>query len=206
VKRLLLAIAIAVASVIGCTPDSPKAALVAVAAPLWVAPLAEDHEWVIALWKEASVRGLPDRDDKHALAGFLREYEQVRPRPPELVPVWAAHLDGPGGAPRWQLHFIDKHAGFQLDGGASATLIHRDGAPLVLLQFSPAQAEQFAALTRVQVGRRVALTIDDEVLDVISILPPLEAAPTDGVTLRGHSSRNPEVAAQTLLERLQQAN
>lgn len=220
-----IALALALAPAIGCTREEPAVGTVAVVAPLWVAPVAEDHPWVIAFLTTVSITPPPGvdaqlegrtdstgrvvmepmlgADNKDVLAEFLREHEQTHPRPPELAPVWELHLPTPGHPQRWQLHFIDTRAGFAIDGGASATLVRQGSAPVVRLKLSPAQGEQFAKLTRAQLGRRVAFAIGDEILDVPIMLEPIT---TGEVTLRGHSSRNTELAAQALLERLQQAN
>jgi hypothetical protein len=222
-RILILALALAVGSASGCKRDEP--ASVTVAASLRVAPIAEDHPWVIAFLTEVSItrppgadarlegRTQPDgryvmdpvitTDDKTTLADFLRAYEQQHARPPELAPVWELHEIAPNHPPLWQLHFIDEHAGFVVDGGASATLRRSGEVPMVRLKLSPAQGEQFAALTRAQLRRRVAFVIGDE---VVSAPVVWEAIPDGEVMLVSHSNHGPEHAAAALLDRLSQAN
>lgn len=221
---LVLAVALALGPTLGCKRDEPPA--VAVAARLWVAPVADEHPWVIAFLTELSITRPPGVDarlegrtepdgryvpdpvfettDTKLLAEQLQKYEQLHPRPPELEPIWEYLSSGPEGRPVWRLHFIDKQAGFVLDGGASASLDPSHDVPLVKLKFSPAQGERFAALTRAYVGRRIAFTFDDELVNVPIVR---EEIPGGEVMLRPDSSGvDPELAAQSLLERLQQPN
>src|SRR5690606_26841184 len=186
----------------------------------------EDHPWVIAFLTELSIarpsgtdarlEGRTDPDgrrvmdpifeaeDRAALTDFLHDYEQQHPRPPELVPVWEQHtVTAERRGPRWQLHFVDRQAGFQLDGGASALAVPDAEHPAVWLKFSPAQGEQFAALTRARVGRRLAFTIGDEVVNVPIVREPI---PGGQAMLLGDASLGPERGAAALLERLQQAD
>jgi preprotein translocase subunit SecD len=219
-RPLLLAVALALAPTIACKRSTSEA--VAVAAKLRIAPVAEDHPWVIAFLTEVSIKrpagadarleGRAELDgryvmdpvitaeDQAALLDFLRSYEQSHPRPPELAPVWERHptYEAP---PVWQLHFIDTQAGFELDGGASATLFRGSEVPAIRLKLSPAQRELFAALTRAQLRRRVAFVIGDEVVNVPIVW---EEIPGGEVMLMPEPNRDPEQAAAALLARLQQ--
>ncbi|MFO7565843.1 MAG: hypothetical protein R6X02_24590 [Enhygromyxa sp.] len=220
---VLLGLGLGLGPAIGCKRERDQPEAVVVAAPLQIAPVAEDHPWVIAFLTEVSIARPPGADarlegrsrpeggyvmdpvitaeDRAALTDFLRTYEQRHPRPPELAPVWELHQVASPDSPLWQLHFIDEQAGFELDGGASASLARSSDFPVVRLQLSPAQGEQFAALTRAQLRRRVAFVIADEVVSVPIVW---EEVPGGAVELRPTPSLGPEQAAVALLERLSQ--
>jgi len=190
----------------------------AITANLQIAPVVEDHPWVIAFLTElgserpAGVdarlegRSVPDGryfgepifegQRRELLAELLATYEAAHVRPPELAVVWE-HSPGRRDDLDWRLHFVDRSAGFAVDSDARVILEPRDS--LVLLRFGASQRERFAALSGAHVGQRLAFTIDDETL----MIPVIHSSITGGqIQLTPNSEGDPKLTAQALVDRL----
>ncbi|PRP90239.1 preprotein translocase subunit SecD [Enhygromyxa salina] len=192
-----------------------------VQAALSVAPVVDDHPWVIAFLTEISITRPPGADarlegrtgteglrhpepiieaeTREALASALSAYEALHPRPPELWPVWQRDPFGPGERVAWRLYFVDRARGFAVDAEARAGIQRHDHGPSVHVQLGPAQSERFAALTQAHVGQRVAVVLENEVV----MLPVVMAPILDGdIQLIAKPSQDPELTAPDLLARL----
>lgn len=224
--RRTLALLLALGVEVGCRrPEPPAVEVAAVTAPIRVAPVAMDHPWVLALvtdiaderprgvhawiddWRTPERRSFPDpvieAEDPGSFGRFLREYERLHPRPLELVPVWEHQISVIEGQPPWRVHFIDEQAGFVIDGGATASIVESYGELRVRIELSPTQGQQLAALTRARVGRRIAFTLDDQVVNS----PFIREAVTGGQVMLVPEApgADPKLVAKALLERLSQA-
>jgi hypothetical protein len=224
-RALFVSFALALALPLGgCKPTDDAAAAGAPApvhANIRFAPVVDNHPWVIAFLTELSIARPPGVDarlegrtgpeglrhpepiieaqTREALADALANYERQRPRMPELQPVWQPEPFGPNERVAWRLYFVDTAKGFTLDDQARAALEPHDLGPSVHLHLGEAQAKQFAALTTEQVGRRIAITIDDEVLMLPVVREPISGG---DIVLLTSPHLDPKISAPALLERL----
>jgi hypothetical protein len=192
-----------------------------VRAELLVAPVVDDDPWVMAFLTEISITRPPGADarlegrtgpqglrhpepiieaeSREALAKVLAEYEKKHPHSPELTPIWESAPFGPKERVQWRLYFVDRSHGFVVDEQARAGIVEHDHGPSVHVWLGDAQREAFAALTRAQVGRRIAIALDDEAL----MLPVvMDAVPDGNIQLIANPHEDPAVATNRLLERL----
>lgn len=193
----------------------------AIAAPLLVAPVVDDHPWVIALLTEISITRPPGADarlegrngpeglrhpepiiegeTREALEQALAAYEAKRPRSPELWPVWEFEPFGPGERVQWRLHFVDRSRGFVVDDQARASIVRHDHGPSVHVSLGEAQRKAFYGLTLELVGGRLAIAVDGEAVMLPIVMEPI----VDGeLQLLTRTREDPELTAPALLARL----
>lgn len=200
-----------------------------VRAELWIAPVADEHPWVIALVTRISIERPPGADarleglagpaamrssdpvpdpiieaeDREALAAFLADYEAAHPRPPELRPVWEADPFGPDAKVRARLFFIDRSRGFAVDDQARASLRRPDPeralGPSVRVELGPDQTRALAELSAEIVGHRLGFALGDEALMLPVVAEPI---PDGDVQLLTRTSEDPNHTAPALLARL----
>jgi hypothetical protein len=193
----------------------------AFAVELLVAPVVDDHPWVIALLTEISITRPPGADarlegrngpeglrhpepiiegeTREALEQALAAYEAKHPRSPELQPVWEFQPFGPGERVMWRLHFADRSRGFVADDQARARIVRHDHGPSVHVSLGEAQRKTFYGLTLETVGGRLAIAVDGEAVMVPIVMEPI----ADGeLQLLTRTSEDPEVTAPALLARL----
>jgi hypothetical protein len=193
----------------------------AIAVELLVAPVIDDHPWVIALLTEISITRPPGADarlegrngpeglrhpepiiegtSREALAQALAAYEAKHPRSPELWPVWEFEPFGPGERVTWRLHFVDRSRGFVADDQARASIVRHDHGPSVHVSLGEAQRKTFYALTLEAVGGRLAIAVDGDVVMLPIVMEPI----VDGeLQLLTRTREDPEVTAPALLARL----
>lgn len=220
-------VSVLLAAVVACkSPAATDAARepVPIRVELSVAPVVDHDPWVIAFLTEISITRPPGTDarlegrtgpeglrhpepiievieteGRDVLEAALATYERQHPRMPELEPVWQPDPFGPNERVRWRLYFVDTSKGFTLDDQARASLEPHDHGPSVHLQLGESQRQQFAELTRAQVGRRIAIVLADEVLMLPVIMAPV---PDGNITLITNPSQDPKISAPALLERL----
>lgn len=192
-----------------------------IAAELLVAPVVDDHPWVIALLTEISITRPPGADarlegrngpeglrhpepviegeTREALEQALATYEKKRPRPPELAPVFEPDPFGPGERVAYRLHFVDRSRGFTLDDQARAAIVRHDHGPSVHLYLGDAQRAALQQLTTAHVGGRLAVARGDEALMVPIVMEPL----IDGeIQLLTRMREDPERVSTELLAQL----
>ncbi|PRQ08033.1 SecDF P1 head subdomain-containing protein [Enhygromyxa salina] len=224
--RITAALALALGpTVAACSKPSDSAQArgtpTPIRAQIRVAPVVDHHPWVIAFVTEISIARPPGADarlegrtgpeglrhpepiieaeTREALADALADYERRRPRMPELRPVWQPEPFGPHERVAWRLYFVDTSRGFTLDDDARATLEPHDLGPRVHVQLGESQRQQLAALTTEQVGRRIAITADDEVLMLPVVVEPI---PDGDIALVTSPHLDPKLSAPALFERL----
>jgi hypothetical protein len=223
--RLELSLLLALSGVVsGCRREHAEQAVherVPITASLLVAPVVDDHPWVIALLTEISITRPPGADarlegrngpeglrhpepiiegeTREALEQALAAYEAKRPRSPELWPVWEFEPFGPGERVVWRLHFVDRSRGFLLDDQARASIVRHDHGPSVHVYLGEAQRKAFYALTLELVGGRLAIALDGEVVMLPLVMEPI----LDGdLQLLTRTRDDPELTAPALFERL----
>jgi hypothetical protein len=221
-RRLLAALALALAlpTISACKPaDTEQRAPTPIQAEISIAPVVDDHPWVIAFLTEISIAPPPSVDarlegrtgpqglrhpepiieseTREALAKVLANYK--RQRPPELHPVWQPDPFGPNERVTWRLYFIDTSKAITLDPQARASLDPHDHAPSVHLNLSEAQRQQFQTLTTTQVGRRIAIVVEDELLMLPVVMEPI---PDGKITLITNPHQDPNITAPALFKRL----
>lgn len=193
----------------------------AIAVELLVAPVVDDHPWVIALLTEISITRPPGADarlegrngpeglrhpepiieaeSREALEQALAAYEAKHPRSPELWPVWEFEPFGPRERVTWRLHFVDRSRGFVADDQARARIVRHEHGPSVHVSLGEAQAKLFYGLTLEAVGGRLAIAVDGEVVMLPIVMEPI----VDGeLQLLTRTREDPEVTAPALLARL----
>jgi hypothetical protein len=201
--------------------DQAAAERHAIAAELLVAPVIDDHPWVIALLTEISITRPPGADarlegrngpeglrhpepiiegeSREALEQALAAYEAKRPRSPELWPVWESEPFGPGERVKWRLHFVDRSRGFVVDDQARAGIVRHDHGPSVHVSLGEAQRKALYSLTLEHVGGRLAIAVDGEVVMLPIVMEPV----VDGeLQLLTRTREDPELTAPALLARL----
>lgn len=211
-----------VAPLAGCRRDSGEAeagARTRVRAELLVAPLVDDHPWVIAFLTNVSITRPPGADarldgrtgprglrhpepiiegeSREALAAALHSYEAEHPRSPELSPVWQRTTSESEAA--WRLYFVDRSRGFIVDEQAEMGIVAHDHGPSVHVYLGASQREQLRTLSAAQQGRRLAFVLDDEVLMLPVVFEPI---PDGEVQLVTEVTKDPRQTAPALLERL----
>lgn len=230
--RIGLAAALGLAPLLGlasCKRDTAEDANATAALPLtaelWIAPVADDHPWVIALVTQISIARPPgvdarlegltgprgtrapnpiiEAEDRPALAAFLAEYEAEHPRPPELRAAWEPDPFGPDNRVRFRLHFLDHSQGFAVDGEARARIHEHDHGPVVHVQLGSAQTGALEALSSEHLGHRIGFALDDEVLTLPLVMEPV---PDGDVHLLTRTSEDPALTAGPLLTRLTTAS
>jgi hypothetical protein len=192
-----------------------------ITAPLLVAPVVDDHPWVIALLTEISITRPPGADarlegrngpeglrhpdpiiegeTREALERALSAYEAKHPRSPELWPVWEFQPFGPGERVAWRLHFVDRSRGFLVDDQARAGIVRHDHGPSVHVWLGETQRKAFYALTLELEGGRLAIALHDEAVMLPIVMSPI----IDGeMQLLTRTREDPELTAPALLERL----
>lgn len=217
-----LALALAPPTLSACKPaDTAQANAAPIQAQLSVAPVADDHPWVIAFLTELSIsrplgvdarlegRAGPgglrhpepiiESETREALAKALADYERQRPHPPELHPVWQPHPFGPHERVAWRLYFIDQSRAFTIDDQARAALEAHDHGPTVRVELGEQQRQQFTTLTTAQVGRRIAIVLEDELLMLPVVMEPISSG---NITLITSPHEDPNISAPALLTRL----
>jgi hypothetical protein len=208
----------------GCKRDDAEQAAherVAITAPLLVAPVVDDHPWVIALLTEISITRPPGADarlegrngpeglrhpepiiegeTREALEQALSAYEAKRPRSPELWPVFEHEPFGPGERVAWRLHFVDRSRGFLVDDQARASIVRHDHGPSVHVYLGEEQRKALYALTLELVGGRLAIALDGEAVMLPLVMEPV----LDGdLQLLTRPREDPELTAPALFERL----
>jgi hypothetical protein len=194
----------------------------AIAVELLVAPVVDDHPWVIALLTDISItrptgadarlegRNGPEglRHPEPIIEGETREaleqaqaaYEAKHPRSPELSPVWEHEPFGPGERVTWRLHFVDRSRGFVADEHARMRIVRHDHGPSVHVSLGEAQREALYQLTLDLVGGRLAIAVDGEAVMLPIVMEPV----VDGeLQLLTRTREDPELTAPALLARLQ---
>ena len=217
-------LALALACFGACKRDADVDAVGArqpVRAELLVAPVVDDHPWVIALLTEISITRPPGADarlegrngpeglrhpepiiegeSREALEQALAKYEAVHARSPELLPIYEPDPFGPGERVTYRLHFVDRSRGFVLDEQAQAGVVEHDHGPLVHLYLSEAQRAQLQALTIEHVGGRLAVAVGDEALMVPVVMDPITGGEIQVLT---RLREDPRKVTQELLARL----
>jgi hypothetical protein len=208
----------------GCKANSDDQAVherQPIAVELLVAPVVDDHPWVIALLTEISITRPPGADarlegrngleglrhpepiiegeTREALEHALAAYEAKHPRSPELWPVWEFEPFGPGERVVWRLHFVDRSRGFMVDEEARAGIVRHDHGPSVHVYLGEAQRKIFYALTLELVGNRLAIAVDGQSLMMPIVMEPI----LDGdLQLLTRTREDPELTAPALLARL----
>jgi hypothetical protein len=223
--RLALSLLLALTGVAsGCRREDAELAAherEPITAPLLVAPVVDDHPWVIALLTEISITRPPGADarlegrngpeglrhpepiiegeTREALEQALAAYEAKRPRSPELLPVWEFQPFGPGERVVWRLHFVDRSRGFLVDDQARASIVRHDHGPSVHVYLGEEQRKAFYALTLELVGARLAIALDGEAVMMPIVMEPI----LDGdLQLLTRTREDPELTAPALFERL----
>jgi hypothetical protein len=219
---LVLACLLALASACkGDAASDPAGERQPIRAELLVAPVEDDHPWVIALLTEISITRPPGADarlegrngpeglrfgepviegeSREALEHALAAYERMHPRPPELAPVYEPAPFGPGERVAYRLHFVDHSRGFRLDEQARAAIVRHDHGPSVHLYLGDAQAAALQQLTAGIIGGRLALALGDEALMVPVVMDPLTGGE---IQLLTRMREDPERVTQELLARL----
>ena len=206
----------------GCrSQDSAADQRQAITARVRVAPIADDHPWVMAFLTNVSMTQPPGLDarldgrtgpqglrhpepiiegeSRAALTSELEAYSKVHPRPPNLAPVFGKGLDDHRTRELQRLYFIDMNEGFTVDAGATVGLEVHDHGPSAHLYLGKAQTGTFADLTSAHRGRRLAVVIDEDVV----MLPMVMSTISDGeLQLIGEGGRDPEKTAPALARRL----
>lgn len=192
-----------------------------ITAELLIAPVIDDHPWVIALLTEISITRPPGADarlegrngpeglrhpepiiegeTREALEHALAAYEAKHPRSPELWPVWEHEPFGPGERVTWRLHFVDRSRGFVVDDSARASIVRHDHGPSVHVWLGEAQQKAFYGLTLELVGGRLAIAVDGEAVTLPIVMEPIVGGELQLLT---RTREDPELTAPALLARL----
>jgi hypothetical protein len=166
-----------------------------VRAKVQVAPVVDDHPWVIAFLTEISITRPPGADarlegrtgleglrhpepiieaeTREALERALAAYAGKFSKDARLEPVFEPDPFGPDARVRWRLHFVDRSRGFVLDEQAEAAIVEHDHGPSVHLYLSETQRAQLQTLSMDVAGGRLAVAIDDEALMVPIVMDPI---------------------------------
>lgn len=207
----------------GCERKSEQAAPApaSLSVELRIAPVADAHPWVMALVTQTSItrphgvdarlEGLigpggtrsPDpiieAESLEDLQTWLESYEAMRPRPPELLPVWELDPFGPDNRVHARLYFLATEQGFMVDAEARARVEPHDYGPRVHLQLGAAQAQQLEELSGELIGHRLGVVMGQEALMLPLVMDPLVGGE---VQLLWQTSRDPERTAPELLAKL----
>jgi hypothetical protein len=188
---------------------------------LTIAPVVDDHPWVMALVTTISINP-PDGVDarlegrtgpqglrhpepiiegttREAIAAALAAHEAKFPRSPELTPVWEPTPFGPNNHVAWRLYFVDSSRGFVVDADARASIVAHDHGPSVHVQLGETQTARMRELSDAQVGRRLAFVIGDEIIMLPVVMDTIEGGDLQLLT---NPREDPQVSAPRLLERL----
>ena len=188
---------------------------------LRIAPVADAHPWVMALVTQTSItrphgvdarlEGLvgaggtrsPDpiieAESLEDLQAWLEGYEAMRPRPPELLPVWELDPFGPDNRVHARLYFLAAERGFVVDAEARARVEAHDYGSRVHLQLGAAQAQQLEALSGELIGHRLGVVLGQEALMLPLVMDPLVGG---DIQLLWRTSLDPERTAPELLAKL----
>lgn len=196
VRPSLLALVLALGSLVapaGCTPravaevelarplrwmpvDDPGGALAAVVAAVGTDPaagLGVDERIVGGGGHRPDIREtFVTGPEKHVLKDFILRHPGLAP-PPGHRFGYEREVDR-DGAPRWRLHCL-RDVGFEVARVASAAVEEDmlDGTPRIRIHLGSEQAAAFARLTTDNLGARLALVHDDEVLMAPVVMEPL---------------------------------
>jgi hypothetical protein len=230
-RVLGLAVALVACQREGADAGSQESAVVEVRAAVTIAPVVDDHPWVIALLTalslerpagvEARLEGRTEAggrriaepvlvaERREALAAALAAYEDEHPRPPELRPVWeriTTTLAGDQPTDVWQLYFIQ----IGPEHGADAGSFELDGGARARLVPHPLGSVVELELSADQRERFAKLSRAEVghrvaiVIDDEAVSVPVVREPITGgrVQIWPGAGEDPEAASQALLDRL----
>lgn len=211
-RRLALPLLLALAP--ACAPHEPRIAL---SRPIRLVPVVDDHAAlgrVAEAVRAAAAPGLlaeprplpSDRSppvDEHFVTGPSRQALEDMLAAPALAPPAGHAYALERARERWQVHLLAADRGFELRhvAGVKVTLEPEgEGEPRVRLRLDAAGGRAFHALTEAQLGRRIAVVMDGEVLMAPIVLEPISGATFD-ISL-GATHGPQEAAAEALLRKL----